>query len=302
MFSFPSMSFEVRLSSMNSMTSHASTSPADAPAAPLVDGERSGAPASIRQAVAVPEAATPLDQLVKIMATLRAPGGCAWDAEQTHASLVQYLIEEAHELVEAIESGSRDDLIEELGDVLYQVLFHADIAAATPEEGFDIQDVAAHMAEKMIGRHPHVFGTATAETADDVTASWDRLKASEKPHRTSVLDGIPQGMPALALADKLIGRAQKVGIEVSPADASDQAAAANVSLNPGAGTATAAGSEIRPESRTEPELGTLLLGIVAEARRDGLDAERALRTALRDLQDQVREVEQESQSQPSSEG
>src|SRR6185312_3587330 len=106
----------------------------------------------------VPEAATKLDELVAVMARLRAPGGCPWDAAQTHESLVQYLIEETYELVEAIEAGDRDDMIEELGDVLYQVLFHADIAAHTPGEDFDIQEVAARMTAKMVGRHPHVFG------------------------------------------------------------------------------------------------------------------------------------------------
>ena len=158
-----------------------------------------------------------LDELIAILAQLRAPGGCAWDRDQTHASLVQYLVEETYELVEAIESGSREDLIEELGDVLYQVIFHSDIAAHTPGEEFTIEDVAAHMSQKMVGRHPHVFGDAVADTADDVMAIWDDLKATEKPQRTSVLDGIPQAMPALALADKLLGRAQKVGVEVPDA-------------------------------------------------------------------------------------
>ena len=158
-----------------------------------------------------------LDELIAILARLRAPGGCAWDRDQTHASLVQYLVEETYELAEAIESGSREDLIEELGDVLYQVIFHSDIAAHTPGEEFTIEDVAAHMSQKMVGRHPHVFGDAVADTADDVMAIWDDLKATEKPQRTSVLDGIPQAMPALALADKLLGRAHKVGVAVPDA-------------------------------------------------------------------------------------
>ncbi|HUG51714.1 MAG TPA: MazG family protein, partial [Terrimesophilobacter sp.] len=152
-----------------------------------------------------------LDDLIAIMATLRAPGGCAWDREQTHESLVRYLVEETYELIDAIESGNRDELLEELGDVLYQVVFHADIASHTAGEGFDIQDVADHMTRKMVGRHPHVFGDRVATTADDVVAIWDDLKAAEKPDRTSVLDGIPRSMPALALADKLVGRARKVG-------------------------------------------------------------------------------------------
>jgi XTP/dITP diphosphohydrolase len=209
---------------------------------------------------------TKLDELVRTVARLRGPGGCAWDAEQTHASLVQYLVEESYELVEALESGTRDDIIEELGDVLYQVLFHADLAAHTPGEDFDIEVVAERMTAKMIGRHPHVFGDAVAHTADDVVAVWDDLKAVEKPGRTSVLDGIPQAMPALALADKVIGRAQKIGVLQKDATAS-----------------------IPMES--EDELGGLLLAVVASAKAQGLDAERALRSTLRALQNEIRESE-----------
>jgi len=208
---------------------------------------------------------TRLDELIDTVALLRAPGGCPWDAEQTHESLVQYLVEESWELIDAIESGDRDEMIEELGDVLYQVLFHADIAAHTAGEDFDIQDVAAHMTAKMVSRHPHVFGgDRTAETADDVVSFWDELKADEKPHRTSVLDGIPRGMPALALAQKVLGKAEKVDVRVT--DASEPPA-------------------------TEAELGRTLLALVASARSQGLDAERALRHAVRGLEDDVRSAE-----------
>lgn len=210
-----------------------------------------------------------LDELIAVLARLRAPGGCAWDLEQTHESLVRHLIEESYELVDAIESGSRDELIEELGDVLYQVIFHADIAAQRGEDSFDIDDVAARMTEKMIGRHPHVFADTTAETAADVVAVWDDLKAAEKPGRTSVLDGIPQSMPSLLLAEKLLGRARRVGIEPARAE-----------LAP-AHTAPA----------NEEELGQRLLALVASAAADGLDAERALRGALRGLQAEIRDAE-----------
>jgi XTP/dITP diphosphohydrolase len=207
-----------------------------------------------------------LDELITVLERLRAPGGCAWDREQTHESLVKYLLEETYELIDAIETGDREDMIEELGDVLYQVVFHSDIAAHTPGEEFTLEDVAAHMTKKMIGRHPHVFGDATAHTAEDVVAIWDDLKADEKPHRTSVLDGIPQGMPALALADKVIGRAEKLG--VLEADTTGAVPLAD-----------------------EAELGGLLLAIVASARARGLDAERALRTTVRGLQAEIREAE-----------
>ncbi|WP_051973122.1 MazG family protein [Cryobacterium sp. MLB-32] len=212
------------------------------------------------------ETVSSLDTLIATVARLRAPGGCAWDADQSHESLVQYLVEESHELVEAIESGSRDDLLEELGDVLYQVLFHSDLAKNTAGEDFDIQDVAAHMNAKMIGRHPHVFGDLRLDTASDVSAAWDGFKAQEKPERTSVLDGIPLGMPALALADKVLGRAEKIGL-------------------------------IEPEAAfplpidSEDQLGPLLLAIVSTARAKGLDAERALRSALRGLQGEIRQAE-----------
>lgn len=211
-------------------------------------------------------AGTPLDELIATVARLRGPGGCPWDAEQTHASLVQYLVEETHELVDAIEAGGRDEMVEELGDVLYQVILHSDIAEHTAGEEFTVQDVAAALNAKLVGRHPHVFGDRVAETAEDVVAFWDDLKAAEKPERSSVLDGIPQGMPSLGLADKLLGKAQKIGLIDGDADAG-----------------------IAFEG--EDELGTLLLAVVASARARGLDAERALRSTLRAFQDEIREAE-----------
>ncbi len=214
-----------------------------------------------------------LDELIEVLARLRAPGGCAWDADQTHESLVRYLIEECYELAEAIETGDRDGMLEELGDVLYQVVFHADIASQTPAENFDIEDVAAQMTAKMFSRHPHVFGDDASraaldiQSADDVVAVWDQLKAADKPNRSSVLDGIPNSMPALALAEKLLGRAEKVGVGVSDHEPTDAPPA------------------------TEAELGSLLLSIVSAARARGLDPERALRSALRDLRDEIRAAE-----------
>jgi XTP/dITP diphosphohydrolase len=189
---------------------------------------------------------------------------CVWSQRETHESLVPYLIEETYELVEAIESGSRDDLLEELGDVLWQVVFHAEIARRTPAEGFDVQDVAANVRDKMVRRHPHVFGGEVAETPDDVVRLWTAAKRAEKRDRKSVLDGIPSALPALALADKTIGRAASVGVET------DAAAAA---------------------FSDEEELGELLLGVVAAAKARGLDAERALRARVRALAADVVAVE-----------
>ncbi|MBX3194744.1 MAG: MazG family protein [Microbacteriaceae bacterium] len=253
-----------------------------------------------------------LDALIATLERLRAPGGCAWDREQTHASLVQYLVEETYELVEAIESGTREELIEELGDVLYQVLFHADIASEAGS--FTLEDVASHMRLKMIARHPHVFGDAVAETADDVVATWDRIKAVEKAHRESVLDGIPDGMPALALADKLLGRAAKVGVTRDPVTVSAApVSAASVPAAPVPATsapatpvpATVASTEgplgeqlLSDQLLSEQLLGEQLLGMVAAARDSGLDAERALRGALRSLRADVRSAEAGGQPTP----
>jgi XTP/dITP diphosphohydrolase len=222
--------------------------------------------------VAVPQSHPELDQLIAVLEQLRAPGGCVWDSEQTHESLVRYLVEETYELIDAIESGNRDELIEELGDVLYQVIFHSDIAAHTPGEEFTLEDVAAHMTAKMVGRHPHVYGEPSAEnsaeTSADVNARWDEMKKIEKPTRTSVLDGVPQGMPALALADKLLGKAEKLGMAPPSAVPVDAVGAID-----------------------EAALGDQLLAIVAAARAKGLDPERALRASIRTLQDDMRAAE-----------
>ncbi len=205
-----------------------------------------------------------LDQLIAVLAHLRAPGGCAWDAEQTHESLTRYLVEEAHELIEAIEHGTPDDVLEELGDVLYQVLFHADIAAARAEHPFTIEDVAARSTAKMVGRHPHVFGDVTADTADEVAANWEIWKRQEKPARTSVLDGVPASLSALLRAEKLLGKAEGLGVVVEPAD---------------------------PAPADEAELGRRLLALVAAGRGQGLEAERALRSALAELESGIRLAE-----------
>ena len=213
---------------------------------------------------------TALDQLLATAHTLRAPGGCPWDAEQTHRSLVQYLVEETYELIEAIESGDPEQVKEELGDVLYQVVFHSDLAASgSLGRTFDIQDVAALTDAKMRGRHPHVFGTPeelakfAAKTGDEVMLNWDAHKMREKPERSSVLDGVPQSLPALALANKVLGKAEKLGLLDSDA--------------PGAFTLT-----------SEAELGAILLAVVSSARSAGLDPERALREATRELQVEIR--------------
>ncbi|MDF2559648.1 MAG: nucleoside triphosphate hydrolase [Microbacterium sp.] len=190
---------------------------------------------------------------------------CVWSQQITHRDLVPYLIEESHEVIDAVESGTRDDLREELGDLLWQVLFHAAIAAQDPDDPFDIDDVARTLTEKMVRRHPHVFAGEVAETPEQVLVHWNAAKAAEKRTRRSVLDGVPRGMPALALAQKIAGRAAGVGVTVAAAPATAPA--------------------------SEAELGDALLALVAAARAEGWDAERALRERLRLLEDDVRTAE-----------
>lgn len=188
---------------------------------------------------------------------------CVWSQRITHRDLVPYLTEEAHEVIEAVERDDRAELREELGDLLWQVLFHSAVAAQHPSEPFDIDDVARGLTEKMVRRHPHVFADAVATTPEEVLVHWNAAKAAEKRERSSVLDGVPAGMPALARAQKLLGRAAQV-VEV-PVPAS--------------------------EPSSEAELGDLLLALVARARAKGWDAERALRERLRVLEDEVRAAE-----------
>ncbi|MFL6118745.1 MAG: MazG family protein [Actinophytocola sp.] len=150
---------------------------------------------------------------VAVMNRLRSPGGCPWDAEQTHESLRQYLVEECFELLEAIEDGDRAALREELGDVLLQVLFHARVAQESPDEPFSIDDVAAELVAKLVGRHPHVFGGGDPEVRDARSQEhrWEQLKQQEKKRESSV-DGVAMGQPALALAAKLVQRTARAGL------------------------------------------------------------------------------------------
>ncbi|WP_193598333.1 MazG family protein [Microbacterium sp. YJN-G] len=195
---------------------------------------------------------------------------CVWSQRITHRDLVPYLIEESHELIDAVESDDRAELREELGDLLWQVLFYTAVAAQHPDDPFDIDDVARGLAEKMVRRHPHVFADAVATTPEEVLVHWNAAKAAEKRERRSVLDGVPSGMPALARAQKVLGRAEKV-VDQTPV------------------VERAGGETIRVAS--ESALGDLLLALVAQARENGWDAERALRERTRLLEDEVRAVE-----------
>lgn len=204
-------------------------------------------------------------ELVRIIGVLRAPDGCPWDREQTHASLAPHLIEEAYEGAAAAESGDDAALADELGDVLLQVVLHAQIGA---EDGtFTIDDVVANIITKIRRRHPHIFGTVTAETADEVTRNWDAIKREEKPHH-GVLGEVPEALPSLMRAQKISRRAAGVGFEWEDIDG----VWAKVHEEIDELKATDHGS---PEA--VDELGDLLFTVVNVARKMGIDAEAALR-------------------------
>jgi XTP/dITP diphosphohydrolase len=152
-------------------------------------------------------------RLAEVMNKLRSPGGCPWDAEQTHESLTKYLLEESYEFIDAVEMNDRAGLQEELGDILLQVYFHARIAQDDPLNPFTIEDVAAGIADKLISRHPHVFAGVAVTGVDEVIANWEEIKAQEKG-RTSAIDGVALSQPALPLISKLIHRARKLGVNL----------------------------------------------------------------------------------------
>ncbi|MYR64186.1 nucleoside triphosphate pyrophosphohydrolase [Streptomyces sp. SID625] len=194
--------------------------------------------------------------LVQVMDRIRVE--CPWSAQRTHRDLAKYAIEEAYELVEAIEDGDRDELREELGDVLLQVVFHARIAEEDPEEPFSVDDVAGGIVAKLIHRHPHVFGEETAATPEEVKEHWLRTKAEEK-QRTSVTEGVPLHQPGLALAAKLASRVRTAGLDV-------------------------------PLPRGEG-VGYELLALAARAEAEGVDPEAALRAAARAYRDAIKQKE-----------
>ena len=202
-----------------------------------------------------------------VEALLADEGGCEWNRAQTPESLVTYLVEESSELVEAIESGTPADRREELGDVLYQVVLHAAIAARAPGEGFDLADVVRDVAAKTVRRHPHVFAGDEAADVDDIVRLWSAAKAREKADRRSAYDGVPLGLPALARAQKVESRRRSAGHVAPPAALVDG------------------------EPDVELSWGRELLARVDAATAEGLDAERALRRAVREREQQLRSGE-----------
>ncbi|MFY7762911.1 MAG: MazG family protein [Candidatus Nanopelagicus sp.] len=201
------------------------------------------------------------------MDKLRSPGGCPWDAEQDHESLLKYLLEESYEFIEAVENKDRTSMQEELGDLLLQVYFHSRMAEEDADNPFNVEDVAKTVTDKLIRRHPHVFGGTKVESSSEVLENWEAQKAAEKG-RTSIIDGVPLAQPALPLAAKVLYRMNKLNFELEvdkPTKISEQ-------LN-------------------QDQFGDLLLGLIAQAVDLGIDPEAALRTATKSLISKIQEHE-----------
>ena len=207
-----------------------------------------------------------LQRLVAVMDRLRSPGGCPWDAEQTHESLVKYLLEESYEFIDTVDAKDREGMREELGDVLLQVYFHSRIAEDHPTDPFSIEDVARAIADKLIRRHPHVFEGLEVSGTDEIIDNWEEIKAKEKG-RTSALDGVALAQPALPLVEKLLYRAEKYKVPVTLKKyASDQPA-------------------------TNESVGEALASIIAWARDNEIDPENALRLYGRQIAEQIKATE-----------
>jgi XTP/dITP diphosphohydrolase len=201
-------------------------------------------------------------RLVEVMDRLRSPGGCAWDAEQTHESLIKYLLEESYEFIDAIETNDRAGMREELGDVLLQVYFHSRVAQDHPTDPFTIDDVAGAIADKLISRHPHVFGDVEVSGTEEIIENWEAIKAREKG-RTSALEGVAMSQPALPLMAKLIYRAEKFGVPTDIAPINEGIVA------------------------TQESVGAALASVIAWAYSHGVDPEQALRAQARATIEQI---------------
>ena len=208
-----------------------------------------------------------LQRLVEVMDRLRSPGGCPWDAEQTHESLIKYLLEESYEFIDAIETDDRAGMREELGDVLLQVYFHSRIAQDHPTDPFSIEDVAGAIADKLISRHPHVFENLEVSGTDEIIENWEAIKAREKG-RTSAIDGIAMAQPALPLVAKILYRAEKYNVDLHV-------------------------DEYSSEKATEKSVGEALASVIAWAHKNGIDPENALRAQAREMIRQIQAAEQQ---------
>jgi XTP/dITP diphosphohydrolase len=198
--------------------------------------------------------------LIKLMDLLRGPGGCPWDAEQTHESLAEYLLEETYEVLDAINNGDYAHLKEELGDLLLQIIFHSRIAEENLAEGFDVNQVANDLIAKLISRHPHVFDEKSDLAADQVKKNWEQIKAEEK-QRTSAFEGVPKDLPALLFAGKILTRLEKY----QPASELPIDELISGLIN---------------TETTQEQLGEMLLQIVHQSKKRGLEPEIALRNRV----------------------
>jgi XTP/dITP diphosphohydrolase len=240
-------------------------------------------------------------ELVGVMHRLRRE--CPWDARQTHESLAPHLLEETYEALEALEGSDPAALREELGDVLLQVFFHAEIASERGDgTGYTLDDVARGIATKLIRRHPHVFGDVSVSGADEVKQNWDAIKAAEREAKNgspgSVLDGVPFGQPALSLAAQLQRRAERAGAPPELANLTELTAPPGAAKPPGEGVASDKGVVVRDDSGPEPvppgQIGAELFALVARARAAGLDPELELRAVARAYRERVRSWERDA--------
>lgn len=223
-----------------------------------------------------------LEELIDVVAKLRAPDGCPWDREQTHTSLRPNMLEEAYEAVDAIDENDMTHLREELGDVLLQVLLHSQIASESNE--FTLDDVAKELKEKLIHRHPHVFGTAKINNADDVLKTWDKLKSEEKIERKSAMDGLSRSQAALISAQKISKRAVKTGFEWPNEESLYDCVMSEIEEFKEA--------EIeKDKNHMEEEMGDILFAIVNLARWNKIDAEQALLKANKKFEKRFRKME-----------
>jgi XTP/dITP diphosphohydrolase len=205
-----------------------------------------------------------LIRLRQVMDKLRSPGGCPWDAEQDHLSLLKFLLEESYEFIEAVEDNDREAMQEELGDLLLQVYFHSRMAEEDKNQPFDIEDVAKGVADKLIRRHPHVFSDTVVSSSSEVLENWEVQKAVEKG-RTSAIDGVPLAQPALSLVSKLLYRASKSNYQLPKTE--------SIKL---------------PDEMNQDQFGELLLSLISQAVDKGLDPEAALRGAAKTLITQIK--------------
>jgi tetrapyrrole methylase family protein/MazG family protein len=219
-----------------------------------------------------------IDRLHSIVAKLRAPDGCPWDREQTHATLKPHLIEECYELIDAIDANDDKELKEELGDILLQVVMHTQMAEE--ESRFTLKDVANHVADKLIHRHPHVFGENRLPDSQAVLQQWDQIKRGEKQERQSALDGVPKALPGLARAQKIQAKASRDGFDWASAEE------AFAKVHEETGEIESASEEALPE-----EVGDLLFAVVNFARKKKLDAEQLLNRATAKFAERFQSIE-----------